>query len=572
MNKLWFLTSPIFWTNSSEDKPTDQYLIKLKFIEGNNESFVPDNDNFGKGELISKNGNITYFKWNSRYYLVSSKIEMNNNVFKYFLEQDIWANLVLPFFKQQTKISLSRTSDSNEEETALLEDSRINELPLIYDEWKWIQKSGEKIISPLKHTYIAVNEKQYNYYQNSILTINDSISTNIYYVFDNTVFNFDKSISESKIKINDQPYVFIPLINDADFKYPSGSIIKLTNNISYLDSLALKPNFIGVFKGPNFLEKEIQQNSNSKTFMPMQFFLGSEDVAKGFKTLFMNGGDNLFAKIDVPIVSKYQKLIYENSIIEQNIFNINGGKNSYEIIFNGAGFIGYKDSKEINSNVFNNNFIETIINYGSFLPSLTNAYSSYINANKSQINAGIAKADVGLGIGMMGSIAAASVLAVTTGGASLVVPTIGGVLGIASSIMGNVGTKRSFSSKLEDMKRNDSNKNQSTDIIDNIMVRVLNKSYNSTTPLIILSSYFVQSLSIESQNLINDIYDKFGFVTIKFSSYSKLVTYAINNKWCYFEVNLKLFDFYIQNSPNLNQLEKSLINLVFSYGIRLRDK
>ena len=213
--------------------------------------------------------------------------------------------------------------------------------------------------------------------------------------------------------------------------------------------------------------------------------------------------------------------------------------------------------------------IDTTIDYGSYLPSLQNSYQSYLLANKSQINAGIAKTNESLGLGVIGSLIAGlgAALAIPSGGSSLALATIG--LGVAGSITGNFASKRQINARISDLKKNDSNINQSTDIIDNIMVRLMNKSYNGNTPKIITSSYFVQSLSLNSQVLINDIYDKYGFPSIKISSYSDLVTYSQNNKWCYFEVNLAQFEFYIQGSKDFNQLEKTLITLVFRYGIRL---
>ncbi len=571
MNKIWLYKSPIFWTNSSEDKPTDKYIVALAFEEGDKETFTPNNDTYDQATLTSGASNITYVKWNNIYYLVASKIVMNNNNYKYILEKDVWANLALPFFKKQRNVALLRTSDSNEKESALLEDSRINEIPLIYDEWEWKKIDYTQITRGLKHLRVRSNETAYVEYTSvSSIVINNSVSTNIYYVFDNTFAKLNEGKDgKTGFKINDQPYVFVPVIGDATITYTAGVSAKLNNTVSFLDVLALKKNFIGIFKGPDFLLKNMNRNSNNPNYSPIQYFVGAESFSTALPILYMNGGDNIFAQIEVPVVSKYQKLIYENSLILQNNYNINAKSKKYEVIFNGAGFIAYKDSLDKNTDIFNNNLIDTTIDYGSYLPSLQNSYQSYLLANKSQINAGIAKTNESLGLGVIGSLIAGlgAALAIPSGGSSLALATIG--LGVAGSITGNFASKRQINARISDLKKNDSNINQSTDIIDNIMVRLMNKSYNGNTPKIITSSYFVQSLSLNSQVLINDIYDKYGFPSIKISSYSDLVTYSQNNKWCYFEVNLAQFEFYIQGSKDFNQLEKTLITLVFRYGIRL---
>ena len=571
MNKIWLYKSPIFWTNSSEDKPTDKYIVALAFEEGDKETFTPNNDTYDQATLTSGASNITYVKWNNIYYLVASKIVMNNNNYKYILEKDVWANLALPFFKKQRNVALLRTSDSNEKDSALLEDSRINEIPLIYDEWEWKKIDYTQITRGLKHLRVRSNETAYVEYTSvSSIVINNSVSTNIYYVFDNTFAKLNEGKDgKTGFKINDQPYVFVPVIGDATITYTAGVSAKLNNTVSFLDVLALKKNFIGIFKGPDFLLKNMNRNSNNPNYSPIQYFVGAESFSTALPILYMNGGDNIFAQIEVPVVSKYQKLIYENSLILQNNYNINAKSKKYEVIFNGAGFIAYKDSLDKNTDIFNNNLIDTTIDYGSYLPSLQNSYQSYLLANKSQINAGIAKTNESLGLGVIGSLIAGlgAALAIPSGGSSLALATIG--LGVAGSITGNFASKRQINARISDLKKNDSNINQSTDIIDNIMVRLMNKSYNGNTPKIITSSYFVQSLSLNSQALINDIYDKYGFPSIKISSYSDLVTYSQNNKWCYFEVNLAQFEFYIQGSKDFNQLEKTLITLVFRYGIRL---
>lgn len=571
MNKIWLYKSPIFWTNSSEDKPTDKYIVALAFEEGDKETFTPNNDTYDQATLTSGASNITYVKWNNIYYLVASKIVMNNNNYRYILEKDVWANLALPFFKKQRNVALLRTSDSNEKDSALLEDSRINEIPLIYDEWEWKKIDYTQITRGLKHLRVRSNETAYVEYTSvSSIVINNSVSTNIYYVFDNTFAKLNEGKDgKTGFKINDQPYVFVPVIGDATITYTAGVSAKLNNTVSFLDVLALKKNFIGIFKGPDFLLKNMNRNSNNPNYSPIQYFVGAESFSTALPILYMNGGDNIFAQIEVPVVSKYQKLIYENSLILQNNYNINAKSKKYEVIFNGAGFIAYKDSLDKNTDIFNNNLIDTTIDYGSYLPSLQNSYQSYLLANKSQINAGIAKTNESLGLGVIGSLIAGlgAALAIPSGGSSLALATIG--LGVAGSITGNFASKRQINARISDLKKNDSNINQSTDIIDNIMVRLMNKSYNGNTPKIITSSYFVQSLSLNSQVLINDIYDKYGFPSIKISSYSDLVTYSQNNKWCYFEVNLAQFEFYIQGSKDFNQLEKTLITLVFRYGIRL---
>ncbi|WP_297638493.1 hypothetical protein [uncultured Clostridium sp.] len=423
----------------------------------------------------------------------------------------------------------------------------------------------------MKHLRVRSNETAYVEYTSvSSIVINNSVSTNIYYVFDNTFAKLNEGKDgKTGFKINDQPYVFVPVIGDATITYTAGVSAKLNNTVSFLDVLALKKNFIGIFKGPDFLLKNMNRNSNNPNYSPIQYFVGAESFSTALPILYMNGGDNIFAQIEVPVVSKYQKLIYENSLILQNNYNINAKSKKYEVIFNGAGFIAYKDSLDKNTDIFNNNLIDTTIDYGSYLPSLQNSYQSYLLANKSQINAGIAKTNESLGLGVIGSLIAGlgAALAIPSGGSSLALATIG--LGVAGSITGNFASKRQINARISDLKKNDSNINQSTDIIDNIMVRLMNKSYNGNTPKIITSSYFVQSLSLNSQVLINDIYDKYGFPSIKISSYSDLVTYSQNNKWCYFEVNLAQFEFYIQGSKDFNQLEKTLITLVFRYGIRL---
>lgn len=580
IEKIDYSETPIFWTNSSEGKPTRGYFnTKIVWVKSDTMlAFAPKNNEYGEASLLSKNGNLTYIKWyngvETDFYLVKVKIRQNNGNFKYFLEKDIWINIALPFVEKQSAIGLLRTSDSNENEGVLLEDSRINKIPLIYDAWKWKREEATTITKPIQNMRWRTNVSTYSEYSNNIsLTISHSVSTNIYYVFDNTFAGLNEAREESSSghKINDQPYVFVPVIGAGKWNNSSGGLgTNLNNTVAYLDSLTVKAtNFIGVFKGPDLFKKRVNRNTNNPNISSIQFFIGSVNFSIALPILFMNGGDNIFAEVEVPVVSKYQKLIYENTNMQQNNYNINATNKNYDVIFNGAGFIAYKDTQLENTDIFNGNITDTTIDYGSFLPSLSNSYQTYINANKSQINAGIARSNEGLGVGITGSVIAGigAALAIPSGGSSLALATIG--TGIIGSIAGNNASKRQINAKMTDLKRSQSNNNQSTDIIDNIMVRLMNKSYNGTTPKIILSSYFVQSLSSASQNLINEIYDKFGYPTTKISSYKELETFSINNKWCYFEINLSQFEYYIQETSDYNQLEKELIQSLFQYGIRL---
>ena len=140
--------SPVQWTNDGVIKPTRKLIEdKIVWVE-DVLSFKPDANQYGIATMTHKLGNITYVQWNNKNYLVESCIELNNGLFKYNLESDIWVNLVIPFFEKNESKSFNIIREGKQwmdNNSLRFNDPLIDQYDIQYD--KWLPYNGVEFIT-----------------------------------------------------------------------------------------------------------------------------------------------------------------------------------------------------------------------------------------------------------------------------------------------------------------------------------------------------------------------------------------------------------------------------------------
>jgi uncharacterized protein YutE (UPF0331/DUF86 family) len=156
--------------------------------------------------------------------------------------------------------------------------------------------------------------------------------------------------------------------------------------------------------------------------------------------------------------------------------------------------------------------------------------------------------------------------------AGVVNSTISNPMSLSTSLLSSIGqvgnSYRMINAKKKDLKRNDKQILQASDIMDTITGLI-----NSRTKLFIkftkgVVKYKVQKLSDETMTILNYIIERFGFVSQGVSNFEELSRGIPNKETAYFELDVEFTKGLISNM----NYPKNIFNLVgesISYGVRI---
>ena len=549
--------SPVQWTNDGVIKPTRKLIEdKIVWVE-DVLSFKPDANQYGIATMTHKLGNITYVQWNNKNYLVESCIELNNGLFKYNLESDIWVNLVIPFFEKNESKSFNIIREGKQwmdNNSLRFNDPLIDQYDIQYD--KWLPYNGvEFITSPnvINRNRVYSNKvgDMLNYTrtpEQPPMTIGAPYSACKYFVFTSTFNGFNNSKVGSS-EILSQQYLVFPVIDSWE---SSGG--KTYNNYeAELQKLAIvnSTEFIGVFKGPaigeiNLTYKRIY-NKNGGTYL--YNWLEMQYSSTGGKwLLFCETGERPISETRYNNLNRYDKIIIGETEVSAQYFNNYGDNDKVEIhsIFTGSGF------SFLASNGTSTNFLDRKVlygSYGSFLPYIGDDYKSYITQNASQINTGLISAGVGVAtsaVGVLGAVASIPF----TGGLG-----VAAVIGAGAGLISSATALKDKQDNLSKMRRHNETKPVQSNIND-----IANYLYFGTSSYRTSAYAWVKKPTRNSQEIINRIAAMYGIPVQKTITGWNLCQAATNEPEPY-EIDALSINFWLSATSSFTKLEKTLITI-----------
>lgn len=546
--------SPVQWTNDGVIKPTRKLIEdKIVWVE-DVLSFKPDANQYGIATMTHKLGNITYVQWNNKNYLVESCIELNNGLFKYNLESDIWVNLVIPFFEKNESKSFNILREGKQwmdNNSLRFNDPLIDQYDIQYDEW--LPYDGETF----SYTTAIINrDAMFSNMKGNMLTYTSTPSQPPmrvygtvckYFVFTSTFngFNNAKVMDE---RILAQQYLVFPVINDWESK--GGKVYN--NYESELQNLAIvnSTSFIGVFKGPMITQidnttKRLSTKTRTFTFnwMEMQYSSSGDKWL-----LFCETGQRPVSVTTYNNLDRYDKIIIgETELTAQSFNNYSNPKNNsirISSIFTGSGFNFYPEKwvSGTSTNLLDRKALYG--SYGSFLPYIGDDYKSYTTQNASQINTGLISAGVGVAtsaVGLIGSVAAIPFSA----GAS-----ISGTISAGAGLISSATALKDKQDNLSKMRRHNETKPVQSNIND-----IANYIYFADSPY-----SWVKKPTRDSQSIINRIASMYGIPVQKTIAGRNLCQAATNEPEPY-EIDALSINFWLSATSGFTKLEKTLITI-----------
>ena len=554
--------SPVQWTNDGVIKPTRKLIEdKIVWVE-DVLSFKPDANQYGIATMTHKLGNITYVQWNNKNYLVESCIELNNGLFKYNLESDIWVNLVIPFFEKNESKSFNIIREGKQwmdNNSLRFNDPLIDQYDIQYD--KWLPYNGvEFITSPnvINRNRVYSNKvgDMLNYSitpEQPSMTILAPKAACKYFVFTSTFNGFNNSkVGGSEIR--SQQYLVFPVI---DSWRTSGG--KTYNNYeAELQKLAIvnSTEFIGVFKGPAIAEirlmyKTIHTKDSGRynyDWLEMQY------SSTGDKwLLFCETGERPLSLTRYNNLNRYDKIIIGETEVSAQYFNNYGDNDKVVIhsIFTGSGFSFYPENV-VNGRITNNYIDRKVLygSYGSFLPYIGDDYKSYITQNASQINTGLISAGVGVATSAVGVLGAAASIPFTGG------LGVAAVIGAGAGLISSATALKDKQDNLSKMRRHNETKPVQSNIND-----IANYLFFSDLLKGDSSAYaWVKKPTRDSQAIINRIAAMYGIPVQKTITGRNLCQASTNEPEPY-EIDRISLDFWLSATSGFTKLEKTLITV-----------
>ena len=481
--------SPVQWTNGSFIKPSRELLAnKIIWVE-DNLSFKPDPNQYGIATMTHKLGNITYVQWNNKNYLVESCIELNNGLFKYNLESDVWVNLVIPFFENLPAtaptplikvIRVPYDSVSHNRKTKYI-DPIISQYPI--EQTNLFSPPSDNLGAPKVSRDFMVSNSPGNQYKYTTTPkqpdfyIEQFNGVEKYYVF-TTKFN---SFNISTINGNNilaQQYLVFPVIDRPRYV---GAGKQYNNYEGELQNLAVanSTSFIGVFRGPtinvfnNYIKKLNSENaSTGYKWIEMQYSSTGGKWVLCFETGERYAGIHAYE----PINAGELKIIGDTTIPAQLFNNYANHNTQTKLAFNfsGSGFIFYplnlykpfSDLLTSESHYVSRDALYGT--FGSYLPYIGDDYKSYVSQNASQINTGLISA----GAGLVGVVASAASIPFTGG------LGVAAVIGAGTSLTNSIIGLKGQTDNLSKMKRHNTTKPIQSNIND-----IANYSFFTNTTL-----------------------------------------------------------------------------------------
>ena len=554
--------SPVQWTNDGVIKPTRKLIEdKIVWVE-DVLSFKPDANQYGIATMTHKLGNITYVQWNNKNYLVESCIELNNGLFKYNLESDIWVNLVIPFFEKNESKSFNIIREGKQwmdNNSLRFNDPLIDQYDIQYD--KWLPYNGvEFITSPnvINRTRVYSNKvgDMLNYSNTPAqpsMTILAPDSACKYFVFTSTFNGFNNSKVDGS-EILSQQYLVFPVI---DTWSSSGG--KTYNNYeAELQKLAIvnSTEFIGVFKGPaigeiDLMYKTIYTKDGGRyghDWLEMQY------SSTGDKwLLFCETGERPLSLTRYNNLNRYDKIIIGETEVSAQYFNNYGDNDKVVIhsIFTGSGFSFYPAIPHISAN----NYIDRKVlygSYGSFLPYIGDDYKSYITQNASQINTGLISAGVGVATSAVGVLGAAASIPFTGG------LGVAAVIGAGAGLISSATALKDKQDNLSKMRRHNETKPVQSNIND--IANYLFFSDPLKAPESSSAYSWVKKPTRDSQSIINRIAAMYGIPVQKTITGRNLCQAPTNEPEPY-EIDALSINFWLSATSSFTKLEKTLITI-----------
>ena len=547
--------SPVQWTNDGVIKPTRKLIEdKIVWVE-DVLSFKPDANQYGIATMTHKLGNITYVQWNNKNYLVESCIELNNGLFKYNLESDIWVNLVIPFFEKNESKSFNIIREGKQwmdNNSLRFNDPLIDQYDIQYD--KWLPYNGvEFITSPnvinRRDVYSNKVGDMLNYsetHEEPPMTILAPAGACKYFVFTSAFNGFNNSKVNGS-EILSQQYLVFPVIDS----WESRGGKTYNNYEAELQKLAIvnSTEFIGVFKGPaigeiTLMYKTIYTKDGRRygyDWLEMQY------SSTGNKwLLFCETGERPISRTRYNNLNRYDKIIIGETEVSAQYFNNYGDNDKVGIqsIFTGSGFSFYPE------NVVSTNFLDrkTLYgSYGSFLPYIGDDYKSYITQNASQINTGLISAGVGVATSAVGVL-----------GAVVSIPFTGGlgvaaVIGAGAGLISSATALKDKQDNLSKMRRHNETKPVQSNIND-----IAN--YLFFSPYSDSAYAWVKKPTRDSQAIINRIASMYGIPVQKTIAGRNLCQAATNEPEPY-EIDALSINFWLSATSGFTKLEKTLITI-----------
>ena len=555
--------SPVQWTNDGVIKPTRKLIEdKIVWVE-DVLSFKPDANQYGIATMTHKLGNITYVQWNNKNYLVESCIELNNGLFKYNLESDIWVNLVIPFFEKNESKSFNIIREGKQwmdNNSLRFNDPLIDQYDIQYD--KWLPYNGvEFITSPnvINRTRVYSNKvgDMLNYSNTPAqpsMTILAPDSACKYFVFTSTFNGFNNSKVDGS-EILSQQYLVFPVI---DTWSSSGG--KTYNNYeAELQKLAIvnSTEFIGVFKGPaigeiDLMYKTIYTKDGGRyghDWLEMQY------SSTGDKwLLFCETGERPLSLTEYNNLNRYDKIIIGETEVSAQYFNNYGDSDKVVIrsIFTGSGFSFYPQN--VSSGTSTNLLDRKVLygSYGSFLPYIGDDYKSYITQNASQINTGLISAGVGVATSAVGVLGAAASIPFTGG------LGVAAVIGAGAGLISSATALKDKQDNLSKMRRHNETKPVQSNINDIANYLFFSDPLKGPVPS---SAYaWVKKPTRNSQEIINRIAAMYGIPVQKTITGRNLCQAPTNEPEPY-EIDALSINFWLSATSSFTKLEKTLITI-----------
>ena len=552
--------SPVQWTNDGVIKPTRKLIEdKIVWVE-DVLSFKPDANQYGMATMTHKLGNITYVQWNNKNYLVESCIELNNGLFKYNLESDIWVNLVIPFFEKNESKSFNILREGKQwmdNNSLRFNDPLIDQYDIQYD--KWLPYNGVEFIrSPnvINRTDVYSNKVggMLNYSKTPAqpsMTILATAGACKYFVFTSTFNGFNNSKVDGS-EILSQQYLVFPVIDN----WNSTGGKTYNNYEAELQKLAIVNStaFIGVFKGPAIGEIDLYIKSiytkdggdYTYDWLEMQY------SSTGDKwLLFCETGERPLSRTRYNNLNRYDKIIIGETEVSAQYFN-NYGDYDFLIIysiFTGSGFSFLVGGTP--------NLLDRKVlygSYGSFLPYIGDDYKSYITQNASQINTGLISAGVGVAtsaVGLIGSVAAIPFSA----GAS-----ISGTISAGAGLIGSATALKDKQDNLSKMRRHNETKPVQSNINDIANYLFFGEAAYSPSAYGESAYAWVKKPTRDSQSIINRIASMYGIPVQKTIAGRNLCQAPTNEPEPY-EIDALSINFWLSATSSFTKLEKSLITI-----------
>lgn len=551
--------SAVQWTNDGVIKPTRKLIEdKIVWVE-DVLSFKPDANQYGMATMTHKLGNITYVQWNNKNYLVESCIELNNGLFKYNLESDIWVNLVIPFFEKNESKSFNILREGKQwmdNNSLRFNDPLIDQYDIQYD--KWLPYNGVKFtMSPsiINRTSVYSNKAgdMLNYSETPeqpemiIVTPNSACK---YFVFTSTFNSFNNSkIGGSEIL--SQQYLVFPVIDTWESK--GGKVYN--NYEAELQKLAIvnSTEFIGVFKGPAIGEIDLMYKTIYTKDKPggyLHNWLEMQYSSTGDKwLLFCETGERPISRTRYNNLNRYDKIIIGETELSAQYFNNYGDNNKVAIqsIFTGSGFSFYPKHVD---DVTSTNLLDRKAlygSYGSFLPYIGDDYKSYITQNASQINTGLISAGVGVATSAVGVLGAAASIPFTGG------LGVAAVIGAGAGLISSVTSLKDKQDNLSKMRRHNETKPVQSNINDIANYLFFDGYLDSAYA-------WVKKPTRNSQEIINRIAAMYGIPVQKTITGRNLCQAPTNEPEPY-EIDALSINFWLSATSGFTKLEKTLITI-----------